>query len=123
MGEMTFSAPAQERRLGMRVLVAFEDLYRTYREVIGAAIRVLRPHVEVTTTSLEHLEAEVARRDTRVVISSQERPASLRPGLTWVQVSLEEGSAMSRVTLEALLEAIDAAENPLPRSAKGRRRS
>jgi hypothetical protein len=120
---MTFSAPAQERRLGMRVLVAFEDLYRTYREVIGASIRVLRPHVEVTTTSPDDLEAEVARRDTRVVISSQERPASLRPGLTWVQVSLEEGSAMSRVTLEALLEAIDAAENPLPRSAKGRRRS
>jgi len=123
MGGMTFSAPAQERRLGMRVLVAFEDLYRTYREVIGAAIRVLRPHVEVTTTSLEHLESEVARRDTRVVISSQDRPASLRPGVTWVQVSLEEGAAMSRVTLEALLEAIDAAENPLPRSAKGRRRS
>jgi hypothetical protein len=123
MGEMTISAPAQERRLGMRVLVAFEDLYRTYREVIGAAIRVLRPHVEVTTSGLEHLESEVARRDTRVVISSQERPASLRPGVTWVQVSLEEGSAMSRVTLETLLEAIDAAENPLPRSAKGRRRS
>src|SRR3712207_7568760 len=75
----------------MRVLVAFEDLYRTYRETIAAAIRVLRPHLEVTTTGLHDLEAEVARRDTRVVISSQERPAYLRPGATWLEVPLEAG--------------------------------
>ena len=103
------------------MLVAFEDLYRAYREVIGAAIQVLRPNVEVTTTGLDNLEEEVARRDTRVVISSQERPAGLRPGVTWFEVPLEVGP-WPQVTLEALLEAIDAAENPLTRRAKVERR-
>ena len=93
----------------MRVLVAFEDLYRTYRETIAAAIRVLRPHLEVTTTGLHDLEAEVARRDTRVVISSQERPAYLRPGATWLEVPLEAGPR-TNATLAALPEAIDQAE-------------
>ena len=103
------------------MLVAFEDLYRAYREVIGAAIQVLRPNVEVTTTGLDNREEEVARRDTRVVISSQERPAGLRPGVTWFEVPLEVGP-WPQVTLEALLEAIDAAENPLTRRAKVERR-
>src|SRR5687767_16002500 len=75
--------------LGMRVLVAFEELYRTYRETIAASIRVLRPHLEVTTTGLHDLEGDVARRDTQVVISSQERPAHLRPGVTWIERSEE----------------------------------
>ena len=44
--------------MGIRVLVAFEDLYRTYREVIAAAIQVLRPQVDVSTTGLDDLEAE-----------------------------------------------------------------
>ena len=99
----------------MRVLVAFEDLYRTYRETIAASIRVLRPHLEVTTTVLYDLEGEVARRDTRVVISSQERPAHLRPGVTWLEVPLETGGG-SDVTLEVLLKAIDKTETPPARN-------
>jgi hypothetical protein len=99
----------------MRVLVAFEELYRTYRETIAASIRVLRPNLEVTTTGLHDLEGDVARRDTQVVISSQERPAHLRPGVTWIEVPLESGSG-SDVTLEALLEAIDKAETPPTRN-------
>ena len=106
----------------MRVLVAFEDLYRTYRETIAAAIRVLRPHLEVTTTGLHDLEAEVARRDTRVVISSQERPAYLRPGATWLEVPLEAGPR-TNATLEALLEAIDKAETPPTRDPTVKRGS
>ena len=104
------------------MLVAFEDLYRAYREVIGAAIRVLRPNVEVTTTGLDNLEEEVARREPRVVISSQERPAGLRPGVTWFHVPLEVGP-WPQVTLEALLVAIDEAENPPTPSAKVKWRS
>jgi ribosomal protein S7 len=91
--------------------VAFEDQYRAYREVIAAAIQVLRPQLEVTTTGLDGLEAEVARRNPRVVISSQNRPASLRPGGTWVQVPLEVGPR-TQVTLENLLEVIDGVDNP-----------
>jgi hypothetical protein len=102
--------------------VAFEDQYRSYREVIAAAIRVLRPQVEVSTTDLDGLGAQVARLNPRVVISSQEGPAGLRPGVTWFEVPLEVGP-WTQVTLEALLEVIDAAENLPTRSPKVERRN
>jgi hypothetical protein len=97
--------------LGIRVLVAFDDQYNTYREVIASAIQVLRPQVEVSTTGLDGLEAQVARLNPRVVISSQNRLPSLRPGGTWVQVPLEVGPR-TEVTMETLLEAIDGVEDP-----------
>jgi hypothetical protein len=91
--------------------VAFEDQYQTYREVIAAAIQVLRPQVEVSTTDLDDLEAQVARLNPQVVISSQNRSPRLRPGGTWVQVPLEVGPR-TEVTMENLLEAIDGVEDP-----------
>jgi hypothetical protein len=94
------------------VLVAFEDQYRVYREVIGAGIRVLRPQVEVTTTDLDDLEAEVARLDPQVVICSQDRQASLPRGVTWAKVPIELGPQTSEVTLETLLVVIDGVEEP-----------
>jgi ribosomal protein S7 len=109
--------------LGIRVLVAFEDQYNTYREVIAAAIQVLRPQVEVSTTDLDGLETQVARLYPRVVISSQKRSPSLRPGGTWVQVPLEVGPR-TQVTMETLLEAIDGVEDPSsPGALKGKQRS
>jgi hypothetical protein len=109
--------------LGIRVLVAFDDQYQTYREVIAAAIQVLRPQVEVSTTDLDDLEAQVARLNPRVVISSQSRSPSLRPGGTWVQVPLEVGPR-TEVTMENLLEAIDGVDYPSsPGAIKGKQRS
>jgi hypothetical protein len=43
----------------MRVLVAFGDEYRAYREVIAAGIRMLRPQVEVATATPAELEGEL----------------------------------------------------------------
>jgi hypothetical protein len=109
--------------LGIRVLVAFDDQYRTYREVIAAAIRVLRPQVEVSTTDLDGLEAQVARLNPRVVISSQNRSPSLRPGGTWVQVPLEVGPR-TQATMETLLEAIDKADkSSLPGALESKQES
>jgi hypothetical protein len=109
------------RWLGIRVLVAFEDLYRAYRETIAAGIRVLRPHVEVTTTDVDNLETEVTRLNPRVIISTQDRPASLCSRVTWVQVPLESGSR-SEVTLDTLLDAIDGAASASPPKVPGRSR-
>ncbi len=65
----------------MRVLVAFDEVYHIYREVIAAGIQLLRPQVEVATTGLDELEQEVARLDPQVVVCSRDRPASVPPGL------------------------------------------
>ena len=103
--------------------MAFEDQYNTYREVIAAAIQVLRPQVEVSTTDLDGLETQVARLNPRVVISSQNRPPSLRAGVTWVQLPLEAGPR-NQPTMETVLEAIDGVEDPSsPGALKGKQRS
>ena len=91
--------------------MAFDDQYRSYREVIAAAIRVFRPQVEVSITGLDGLEAQVARLNPRVVISSQNRPPSLRAGVTWVQLPLEAGPR-NQPTMETVLEAIDGVDYP-----------
>ncbi len=61
-----------------RILVAFEDEYLAYREVIAAAIRVLRPGAQVQSTNLDALAKEVERTDPHVVICS--RPNTVDPG-------------------------------------------
>ncbi len=61
-----------------RILVAFEDEYLAYREVIAAAIRVLRPGAQVESANLEVLAQEVERLDPHVVICG--RPNTVDPG-------------------------------------------
>lgn len=108
--------------MGIRVLVAFEDQYRAYRDVIGAGIQVLRDQVEVTTTDLDGLESEVARLDPQVVICSRDRPASLPQRVTWFKVPIEPSPHSSEVTLEMLLAVIDGAKKPSsPRALRAKR--
>jgi hypothetical protein len=92
--------------VSIRVLVAFEDVYRAYREVIAAGIQVLRPRFEVTSTGLEELEGEMARLDPQVVVCSRDKPASLPPEVAWVKVPIDS-VPNSKLTLEALLTVID----------------
>jgi hypothetical protein len=98
--------PRAGELVGIRILVAFEDVYRAYREVIAAGIQVLRPQLEVTSTNLAELEGEIARLDPQVVISSLDKPASLRNGVAWSKVSIDF-APQSEATLEALLALID----------------
>ena len=92
--------------VSIRILVAFEDVYRAYREVIAAGIQVLRPQLEVTSTNLVELEGEIARLDPQVVISSLDKPASAPDGVAWAKVTIDF-APKSEVTLEALLTLID----------------
>jgi hypothetical protein len=54
-----------------RVLIAFEDEYRTYTEFMASAVRVYRSHIEVVAAGLGVLGEEVARFDPHLVICSQ----------------------------------------------------
>jgi F420-dependent methylenetetrahydromethanopterin dehydrogenase len=105
----------------MGILVALEVDYRAYRDVIAAAIRVLRPHAEIETTTLDTLGEEVERFDPDLVICS--RPNTVDPGgrVAWVELSLDPTrpskicvggrySESTNPTLEALLAVIDEVE-------------
>jgi hypothetical protein len=105
----------------MRVLVAFEEVYRTYQGVIASAIRVLRPHTEVETAALDALGEAVERFDPELVICS--RPNTVDPDgrVAWVELSVDpiqpskicvggRYTESTNPTLEALLAVIDEVE-------------
>ncbi|MDQ3910481.1 MAG: hypothetical protein M3305_01585 [Actinomycetota bacterium] len=102
--------------------MAFEDVYRSYRGVLAAVIRVLRPHVKVESANLDELREEIERLDPQLVICT--RPNQFNPGGTpaWVELSLDRhrptkiclgGRYSERATLlgiEELLGILDDAE-------------
>lgn len=109
----------------MRILVALGDEYRSYREVIAAVIKILRPHAEVAATGVEALTQEVARFDPQVIISSRPKTAIQSPTITWVKVPTDDvtqptefwlGERQWETTkppLEMLLAVIDETEKAL----------
>jgi hypothetical protein len=111
-----------------RVLIAMEDEYRAYREVIAAGIRTLRPGTEVAAIALERLEGELARLDPEVVVCSRPGGTMEMEGrFAWVELSLDprrstkisrggRQSESTNPTLEELLAVMDEAEG----SPKGR---
>jgi F420-dependent methylenetetrahydromethanopterin dehydrogenase len=107
-----------------RILVAFEDEYLAYREVIAAAIRVLRPGAQVQSTNLDALAQEVERTDPHVVICS--RPNTVDPGRrpAWIVLPIDPTrparicvggrySERANPTVEVLLGIVDEVEEQL----------
>jgi hypothetical protein len=98
----------------MRILVAFEESYRVYQDVIAEAVLAHRPHTEVLTTEQDALQAEVARIDPDLVICSQhEKNAIDVSGIpAWFIVptgsehsaELSLGGASSRVEQPGIVE-------------------
>jgi hypothetical protein len=89
--------------------------------VIVASIRILRPHVEVETATLEVLGEEVERFDPALVICSL--PNTVDPGgrIAWVELSIDSTrssricvggrySELTNPTLDVLLAVIDEVE-------------
>ena len=72
----------------MRVLVAIEDDYRSYREVIAAGIQMLRPSTEVETAPLEALEEQIERFDPHLVVCSRPNTLASRRCAAWVELPL-----------------------------------
>jgi hypothetical protein len=73
----------------MRILVVYEDSYRSYGQTMVGAIRGLRPQLEAALVQVRELEAGVERLDPHLVICN--RPNSIDPGgrAAWVRLSDE----------------------------------
>ena len=113
-----------------RVLVAYEDGYRTHREVIAAGVRLLRPHTEVRAAGPAKLGAELERFGPHVVVCGVTGHPD--PGHTpaWVELPPEVGQSVRvrvgdrrreapGLTMEELRGVIDEAEE-LVRARAGR---
>ena len=113
-----------------RILIAIEDEYRAYREVIAAGLEALRPGTEVAAVGLDRLEGELARLDPEVVVCSRPEPAGSGARLAWIELSLDTTRPTkvsvggrhfeaTNLMLEELLAVIDEAEG-LPRTPSAR---
>ncbi|MGI8909975.1 MAG: hypothetical protein ACR2JR_05385 [Rubrobacteraceae bacterium] len=104
----------------MRILVAYGDEHRVYREVIASGIRLLRPENAVATCTQGELGSELERFDPQVVIC--DLPETAEPGdrLAWIELPLEtlrptkvriggRHRECTHLLLEGLLELIDEA--------------
>jgi hypothetical protein len=105
----------------VRILVAFEEDYRVYRDVIAAGIRILRPHAEVETASLEALGECIERFDPELVICGGHEAVDLGGRPAWVELSVDPTllakvniggrcSERTNPTLEVLVAVIDEVE-------------
>ncbi len=116
------------------MVVVFAIEPRSYRQVMGQAIRALRPHVEVVVLDPETLETGVARLDPDLVFAN--RPEANRaevggaPGRpAWVEFRPYEepparvrlaGSSweLEEVDLPDLLSIVDRAEEEFARAGR-----
>ena len=103
-------------------MITAVDERRAHREVLGRAIEVLRPRLEVTVSGFGEFEGELGRLEPQVVICGRFRPAEPDGDpLAWVALSLDPqrptkvrvgGSRwdIHNPSLEDLLSVIDKAE-------------
>jgi hypothetical protein len=71
----------------MRVLIAFEDNSRMYREMIAAAIEMMRPRAVVVTTEVNKLETEARLFVPHLIICSVPRIVNHISALAWIELS------------------------------------
>jgi hypothetical protein len=92
------------RAPGMRVLVAFEDVRRLYRDVFVRAIRELRPAHTVRSASLAEIERVLGRFAPHVVVCSQPNGTHHLGSGAWVRIptddGLEDGERLAEICLE-----------------------
>src|ERR671910_3786423 len=86
--------PDEMRGVSMRILVAYEETYHSYRDAIVRAIKDHRPHFAVLEATLRELEATLERSEPHAVVCS--RPSAEYPSGAkgaWVELPIEPASS------------------------------
>ena len=116
---MNISIQYQQARI--KILVAFEDEFRAYRQTLAVAIRILRPDAEVVTVEAHEIREVVECSGPDIVICSLPKVSDTNCVRAWIELSLDptqptkvrvdgEYSEMINPTLDALLVIIDEVE-------------
>ena len=67
--------------------------------MIAACIRLLRPHIEVSTTTSEGLERQAARFEPQLIVSSRSKAAIPSPLIAWIEIPTEDPTKPTEVWL------------------------
>jgi hypothetical protein len=105
----------------IKILVAFEDEFRAYRQTLAATLGILRPNAEVVTAEAHEIRRVVERSGPDIVICSLPKDGDAHCVRAWIELSLDptrptkirvdgEYSEMINPTLDALLVIIDEVE-------------
>jgi hypothetical protein len=105
----------------MRILISYEESYRTYSDVLERAIGGLRPEADVASCRLAEIGEQVESFDAHLVVSSGPNTVDRVGRAAWYRLSPEPGEPSEvclgrqrrrRVNppLEELLSFIDEAE-------------
>jgi hypothetical protein len=101
-----------------RGLIALEDEYRAYREVLAAGVKPMRPGAQVATTLPALIEEEAVRFDPQVIICCSSGTADPGNVTTWIGLFTDPSLPavvrlggrrfeQSNPTLDALLAIVD----------------
>ena len=77
--------------------MAVEEDYRSFRAVLAASIKRLRPHVAVMSTDRECLERVALSFESDPFVSSLPRTAVYPPPAAWVEVPTKEPTKPTEV--------------------------
>ncbi len=73
----------------MRVLIAMEEDYRVYRDVMVGCFRAMRPHLEVATTGREEFEERLESFEPQVVICGGQNFARSDGPIAWMDLAFD----------------------------------
>ena len=105
----------------MRILISYEESYRTYGGMLESAIGELRPEADVAACSLAEIGEQLESFDAHLVVSSGKNTVDLGGRAPWYRLSPEPDepseaclgrrrSRRANPPLEELLSFIDEAE-------------
>jgi hypothetical protein len=105
----------------MRILISYEESYRTYGDVLESAIGGLRPEADVASCRLSEIGEQVESFDAHLVVSSDSNTVDPVGRTAWYRLSLEPDepseaclsgrrSHRANPTLDELLSFIDEVE-------------
>jgi hypothetical protein len=109
------------QRTRIKILIAFENEFRAYRQTLAATIGILRPDAEVITAEAHEIREVVGRYGPEIVICSLPNDDTLTCVRAWIELSLDpiqptkvrmdgEYSEIINPTLDALLVIIEEVE-------------
>ena len=82
-----------EKAPEIKIIITFEATFRAYQGALAAAIKILRPDLEVKTAELVELGGMVEKFDPDMVIGSGFDEEDVRGVPGWVRLSLDPARA------------------------------
>jgi hypothetical protein len=93
---MTYGALGSLWLEGMRVLLAMQENYRIYREVMAGSLRAMRPCLEVATAGPTEFEERLESFKPQVVICGGRSFARCKWPIAWVDLAFDSVVPLQR---------------------------